>query len=125
MLSKGLIGTSCDGHRVHIDIVSALKFGPGREYHECRIFVDGRLAGRGGDCGCSLGFGGSDLPSVAAVGRDAAVTVDLLPGDPVVELWQAHLIGREGSETGTPAPVQGVSVGTQDSDKGWVITNSS
>jgi hypothetical protein len=85
--------TMLDGHRVHIDVLSATKYGPGRSYQECRIFVDGRLAGRGGDCGCSLGFGTSDFPAVAAVGMDAAMTFDSIGGYPVVEFWKAHLIG--------------------------------
>jgi len=78
-----------DGQRVHIDLVSATTYGPGRSYADFRIFVDGHLAGRGGSCSCSLGFGGSDLPAVAAVGRNAAITADLIDGERVVEFWQA------------------------------------
>jgi hypothetical protein len=68
---------------------------PGRSVREFRIFVDGELAGRGGQCGCSLGFGGGDLPAVACVDSDLVVTVDAVAGEqlPVVELWrirQAH-----------------------------------
>jgi hypothetical protein len=86
--------TIVDGHRVHVDLLAAARGGPGRAYAECRIFVDGRLAGRGGECGCSLGFGTNDLPAVAAVGMNAAITVDFpARGGRIVELWQAHLVG--------------------------------
>ena len=65
-----------DGARVHLDWVYASKHGPGRSITEIRIFVDGRLAGRGGRCGCSLGFGKGDLPAVALLGGGKALTVD-------------------------------------------------
>ena len=48
----------------------------GRSITEIRIFVDGRLAGRGGKCGCALGFGKNDLPAVALLGGGQALTVD-------------------------------------------------
>jgi len=86
--------TVVDGHAVHVDWLHAWKFGPGRKYHEIRVFVNGRLAGRGGRCACSLGFGGNDLPAVAAIGQSAAITVALGPNGPDIELWTAHLIGR-------------------------------
>lgn len=82
-----------DGHPVHIDWLHAWKFGPGRTYNEVRVYVNGRLAGRGGRCACSLGFGGNDLPAVAAIGQNAAITVSLESNGPSVELWTAHLIG--------------------------------
>jgi hypothetical protein len=62
--------------RVHVDWVHARKHGPGRSITEVRIFVDGRLVGRGGQCGCSLGFGKKDLPAVALLGGGKALTVD-------------------------------------------------
>ena len=34
----------------------------GRRYHECRIFVDGRLAGRGGNCACCSGLAAAICP---------------------------------------------------------------
>lgn len=79
--------TTIGGVLVHIDMVGATKFGPGRSFTECRIFVAGRLAGRGGRCGCSLGIGGSDLPAVARLGRGQAITVDAHGERPVVEVW--------------------------------------
>ena len=82
--------TTIDGHLVHIDRVCASKSGPGRSVLEFRVFVEGKLAGRGGRCGCSLGFGGSDLPAVAQVGGSRVLTVDAVHGfaTPVVELWE-------------------------------------
>jgi hypothetical protein len=82
--------TPINGHLIHIDVVNVLKYGPGRSVREFRIFVDGELAGRGGDCGCSLGFGGGDLPAVARIDSDVVLTVDADSGKepPVVELWQ-------------------------------------
>ena len=79
-----------DGLVVHIDCVHRNLGGPGRAVQEVRIFVDGVLEGRGGSAGCSLGFGGDDLPAVARVGSGQAVTVDLVAGipAPVVELWE-------------------------------------
>ncbi|MCX6550629.1 MAG: hypothetical protein NTY02_06440 [Acidobacteria bacterium] len=64
------------GAHIHVDWAYARKHGPGRSITEIRIFVDGRLAGRGGRCGCSLGFGKGDLPAVALLGGGAALTVD-------------------------------------------------
>ena len=68
-------------------MVGATKFGPGRSFKEFRIFVAGRLAGRGGRCGCSPGIGGSDLTAVARLGRGQAITVDAHGERPVVEVW--------------------------------------
>ena len=65
-----------DGARVHVDWVYARKHGPGRSITEIRIFVDDRLAGRGGRCGCALGIGKNDLPAVALLGGGKALTVD-------------------------------------------------
>jgi len=65
-----------DGACIHVDWVYARKHGPGRSITEIRIFVDGRLAGRGGRCGCALGFGRGDLPAVALLGGGRALTVD-------------------------------------------------
>ena len=81
--------TSINSHVVHIDVVDIRKDGPGRSIREVRIFVDGELAGRGGACGCSLGFGGADLPAVGRIGCDAVLTVDSVAHNeaPVVELW--------------------------------------
>lgn len=85
-----------DGTRVHVDWVYARKHGPGRSITEIRIFVDDRLAGRGGRCGCALGFGRGDLPAVALLGDGKALTVnDVTSGaldakampELVAELW--------------------------------------
>jgi hypothetical protein len=75
---------------VHIDIVRLTKWGPGRSILEVRIFVDGELAGRGGSAGCSLGFGGSDLPAVAILSGSTVLSVAVIHGrgTPVVELWE-------------------------------------
>jgi hypothetical protein len=75
---------------VHIDLLDIRKSGPGRSIREVRVFVNGQLYGRGGQCGCSLGFGGGDLPAVALIGSERALTVDLIYGiaTPFVELWQ-------------------------------------
>jgi hypothetical protein len=85
-----------DGHRVHVDRASASKRGPGNMYLEFRIFVDGRLAGRGGRCGTSLGVGGSDLPAVARVGPHKAITLDEDVGvsTPIAELWEVNPVIR-------------------------------
>lgn len=84
--------TLINNHVVHIDVVDVRKYGPGRSVREFRIFVDGELAGRGGKCGCSLGFGGGDLPAVARIDSDAAITVDSVVDKetPVVELWKVR-----------------------------------
>jgi hypothetical protein len=81
-----------NNHVVHIDMVDVRKYGPGRSVREFRIFVDGELAGRAGECGCSLGFGGGDLPAVARIDSDAVMTVDSIVGKetPVVELWKVQ-----------------------------------
>ncbi len=63
------------GHALHIDVVSATKYGPGRSYWEARIFVDGELAGRGGKGGSSLGGGGSSLPAIAWIGDALVIQV--------------------------------------------------
>jgi hypothetical protein len=68
--------TVIDGARIHIDWAYARKHGPGRSITEIRIFVDGQLAGRGGQCGCTLGFGKDDLPAVALLGGGKVLTVD-------------------------------------------------
>lgn len=91
--------TELDGRRVHIDWTHARKHGPGRTITEIRLYVDGRLAGRGGRCGSSLGAGGSDLPAVALIGDGKAVSVDDVSGGElregvlpqlVVELWEVR-----------------------------------
>jgi hypothetical protein len=88
-----------DGRRVHVDWTHAHKHGPGRTITEIRIFVDGRLAGRGGRCGCSLGVGGDDLPAVALIGSGRALSVDDVTDDAsrkgfapqlVAELWEVR-----------------------------------
>lgn len=80
-----------NGVRVHIDRVAATKYGPGRSILEFRIHADGRLVGRGGRCGCSLGFGGDDLPAVGQVGRNLVIAVDgLSDRPPTVELWKVR-----------------------------------
>jgi hypothetical protein len=82
-----------NGARIHIDHVKIQTYGPGSVFTEFRIFVNGRLRGRGGSAGCSLGAGGSDLPAVARVGSGLVLTVDDVNGfeEPVVELWE---VGR-------------------------------
>jgi hypothetical protein len=72
--------TSINNHVVHIDVVDVRKYGPGRSVREFRIFVDGERAGRGRNCGCSLGFGGGDLPAVARIDSDLVLTVDSIAG---------------------------------------------
>ena len=74
-----------DGELVHIDRLHVNKFAPGRSYTEFRIFVNGKLAGRGGSAGTSLGGGGSDLPAVALVGKDKVLTVDK---QAIITLWK-------------------------------------
>lgn len=74
-----------DDQLIHIDRLHADKLCPGRSYTEFRIFVNGRLAGRGGSAGSSLGGGGSDLPAVALVGTDKVLTVDR---QEVITLWK-------------------------------------
>jgi len=88
-----------DDRRVHVDWTYAHKHGPGRTITEIRIFVDGRLAGRGGRCGCSLGVGGDDLPAVALIGGGRALSVDDVTDDSsrkrfvpqlVTEIWEVR-----------------------------------
>ena len=65
------------GDLVHIDRLYASLHSPGRSCIEYRIFVNGKLAGHGGDGGSSLGGGSSsDLPAVALVGQDKIVATD-------------------------------------------------
>lgn len=81
-----------DGRMVHVDWASNSnqRGGPGRALTEFRVFVDGQLAGRGGEWGCSLGAGGRDLPLVARIGADTALTLDHMGrGLPIVEVWTA------------------------------------
>jgi hypothetical protein len=84
------------GRVLHIDRVSGTRFGPGRSIVEFRLFFDGVLAGRGGSVGCSLGFGGRDLPAVALVGDRLAVTVEFVEGVaiPIVELWKVRPLSK-------------------------------
>ena len=92
--------TVIGGAHIHVDWAYARKHGPGRSITEIRIFVDGSLAGRGGQCGCALGFGKGDLPAVALLGGGKALTVDdvtlgaldagAMP-DLVAELWLTTL----------------------------------
>ena len=68
--------TVIDGARIHVDWVYARKHGPGGR---SRRFVSSSMAassGRGGRCGCALGFGKGDLPAVALLGGGKALTVD-------------------------------------------------
>jgi hypothetical protein len=93
--------TVIGGAHIHVDWAYARKHGPGRSITEIRIFVDGSLAGRGGQCGCALGFGKGDLPAVALLGGGKALTVDdvtldaldagAMP-DLVAELWSTTLL---------------------------------
>jgi hypothetical protein len=66
---------SLGDHVIHIDVVAATKYGPGRSYWETRIFIDGQLAGRGGGGGCSLGGGGDDLPACALLNPGIVIAV--------------------------------------------------
>ena len=70
---------------VHIDRIQVTKGGPGRSFKDIRIFVNGVQAGRGGFCGCSLGGGGTDGPTVALVGPDKLLFVT---SDHEIELWE-------------------------------------
>jgi hypothetical protein len=83
-----------DGQQVHIDCLVAHKWGPSRFYVEYRIFVDGVLAGRGGES--SLPQGGAsdrDLPAVALFGQDRVLTVD---GHGMLAVWKRA--GETGSD---------------------------
>jgi hypothetical protein len=83
-----------EGHVVHVDWVSNVWGGPGRIITEVRVHVDRQLAGRGGSWGCSLGVGGKDLPLVARIDADRAITLDLaFHGLPIVELWEVKRKG--------------------------------
>jgi hypothetical protein len=64
-----------DGHQVHIDWITATRFGPGRSLTEVRIFIDGKFAGRAGYTGSSLGGGGSSFPAVALIGNGKALVL--------------------------------------------------
>jgi hypothetical protein len=65
-----------DGVSIHIDWVTANRYGPGRSMTEAHIFVGGALAGHAWQGGCSLGFGGSRFPAVALVRAGRALVVD-------------------------------------------------
>ena len=74
---------------MHADCVNNVWGGPGRIITEVRVHVDRQLAGCGGSWGCSLGVGGNDLPLVARIDADRAITLDLpFRGLPIVELWE-------------------------------------
>src|SRR5579859_22047 len=63
------------GQRVHIDRTWANLWGPGRLKEEWHIFIDGALAGFGGQMGCSLGFYMAILPAVALLRDERAIVV--------------------------------------------------
>jgi hypothetical protein len=89
-----------DGHVVHVDWVRNVWDGPGRVINEFRVDVDHLLAGRGGSFGCSLGAVGNDLPLVARIDADRAMTLDrAFRGLPIVELWE---VKRKGPITWGP-----------------------
>jgi hypothetical protein len=74
------------GRRLHLDRVGATARAPGRSYAECRIFDAGRLVGRGGSFGCSLGGGNhGDLPARARLDAQAML---LLGMRGPVEVWR-------------------------------------
>jgi len=75
------------GRRLHVDHVWASAGGPGRSYAECRVFEAGRLVGRGGYIGCSLGFGGNDSPARVPLGDGRMLLVGL---QRVVEVWSTR-----------------------------------
>jgi hypothetical protein len=68
--------TEIDGARIHIDWVTANRYGPGRSMTEAHIFVDGVRAGHAWNGGCSLGFGGNAFPAVALLQPGTALVVD-------------------------------------------------
>ncbi len=63
------------GQRVHIDRTWANLWGPGRLKVEWHIFVDGVLAGFGGELGCSLGFYRVISPAVALLRDNQAIVI--------------------------------------------------
>ena len=71
---------SVDGQRVHLDRTWANLWGPGRLKVEWHIFVDGVLAGFGGELGCSLGFTSSIRPVVALLNNARAIVLRPQPG---------------------------------------------
>ena len=74
--------------RVHIDRLMAERRGPGCVYLEYRIFIDGRIAGRGGMAGGPYGCGNNDLPAAALLGERRILTVDWNLN---IEVWsRAH-----------------------------------
>jgi hypothetical protein len=104
--------TTIEGRHVHVDYVKRTMGGPGRSLEECRIFVDGRLEGRGGTGGSAVGFGGSDLPALAKINESMVLTVDVVPAVafPLVELWEcvrrdswAGFAGQSGPRAQAPA----------------------
>jgi hypothetical protein len=83
-----------EGHVVHVDWVRNVWDGPGRVINEFRVDVDHLLAGRGGSFGSSLGAAGDDLPLVARIDADRAMTLDrAFRGLPIVELWEVKRKG--------------------------------
>jgi hypothetical protein len=83
-----------NGPVVHVDWVRNIWGGPGRVINEFRVSVDRQLAGRGGSFGCSIGAAGNDLPLVARIDADRAITLDwAFRGLPIVELWEVKRKG--------------------------------
>jgi hypothetical protein len=63
------------GQLVHIDRTWANLWGPGRLKVEWHIFIDGVLAGFGGQMGCSLGFSQVISPAVALLRDNQAIVI--------------------------------------------------
>jgi hypothetical protein len=79
------------GQRVHIDRTWANLWGPGRLKEEWHIFIDGGLAGFGGQMGCSLGFYMAIMPAVALLRDERAIVVHRKLGRRGIELQKVLL----------------------------------
>jgi hypothetical protein len=75
LVATALAGPEDECAGVHIDRTWANLWGPGRLKVEWHIFIDGILAGFGGEMGCSLGFHVVIAPAVALLSNERAIVV--------------------------------------------------
>lgn len=90
------------GQLVHVDRTWANLWGPGRLKAEWHIFVDGALAGFGGEMGCSLGLTIAIWPAVALLNDNRAIVVLRPPYSRSIALQQI---------LGMPSPIELHSLG--------------
>ena len=69
-------------HHVHIDLFGGNGGGPGFGFRDERIYIDGRLRGRGWQMGNSIGGGGMNHPAVALLSPDLGIRI----------VWQEQIV---------------------------------